>query len=92
VYVFTHIFHTTGTRVGQKKYNKTWDSSERREPRKSIGVPFWARVPKVRQSWAIHHTERDILAPLTITVSLPGSLLAVLNLRILLPEDLTQNC
>jgi hypothetical protein len=39
-------------------------------PRKSFGVPFWARFPKVRQAWAIHHTERPIAAFLTIKVPL----------------------
>jgi len=48
----------------------TWDSSEHRVPRKSFGVPFWARVPKVRQPWAIHHIEGAIPASLTIRVPL----------------------
>ena len=39
-------------------------------PRKSFGLPFRAPVPKVRQPWAIHHTERAIPASLTIKVPL----------------------
>lgn len=33
-------------------------------------MPFWTRVPKVRQLWAIRHTERAIPASLTIKGSL----------------------
>ena len=39
-------------------------------PRKSLDLPFWARVPNVRQLWAIRHTERAIPASLTIKVPL----------------------
>jgi len=70
VYVFTHIFHIAGTQVRQKKYNKTWDSSEHRVPRKTFDVPFWTRVPKVRQPWVIHRIEGAIPASLTIKVPL----------------------
>ena len=52
VYIHTHtrILNNMETLVGQKK--KTWDSSECCVPRKSFRVPFWTRVPKVRQPFS----------------------------------------
>jgi hypothetical protein len=41
--------------------------------KKSFGVPFWARVLKVRQPRAIHHIERAIPAFLTIKAPLPAA-------------------
>ena len=46
----THIFLTIRRRWSGKR--KTWDRSEWCVPRKSLRVPFWTRVPKVRQPFS----------------------------------------
>jgi hypothetical protein len=45
--IYSHV-RDIQTLVGQKKL-KNWDSSEWRVQRKSFRVPFWARMPQVRQ-------------------------------------------